>query len=162
MASDSDITRGGPAATGPAVLCYDGSDEARHAIEVAGELLGGGPAVVVTIWEPYGPSLLAPVGSTIGVAAGLAKEFDEVSVDLARKTADEGVAHAAGAGFEDPRPVIAHGKPRDAILEAADEQGARVIVMGNRGQGGAESAIFGSVSTAVLHRSAVPVLVVRG
>jgi|SRR4051794_11745964 nucleotide-binding universal stress UspA family protein len=149
-------------AGGPAMLCYDGSDEARHAIEAAGELLKGAPAVVVTIWEPYGLSLLAPVGSTIGVASGLAKEFDEASVELARKTADEGVVHAAAAGFEKPTPAIAHGKPRDAILEAAEEHGARVIVMGNRGQGGAESAIFGSVSTAVLHRATVPVLVVRG
>jgi nucleotide-binding universal stress UspA family protein len=146
---------------GPSLLCYDGSDEARHAIGVAGELLKGGPAVVVTVWEPYGPSLLAPVGSTIGVASGLAKEFDEASVELARKTADEGVSRAAAAGFEDPRLAIAHGKPRDAILEAAEEYGAAVIVLGNRGQGGAESAIFGSVSTAVLHRSPVPVLVVR-
>ena len=147
--------------TGPAILCYDGSDEARRAIEVAGGLLGGGPAVVVTIWEPYGPSLLSPVGSTIGVASGLAKQFDEASVELARKTADEGVAHAAAAGFDDPQPVIAHGKPREAIVEAAKEHGGRVIVLGNRGHGGAESAIFGSVSTGVLHRAPVPVLVVR-
>jgi nucleotide-binding universal stress UspA family protein len=145
----------------PALLCYDGSDEARHAIEVAGGLLKGGPAVVLTVWEPYSPSLLAPVGSAIGVASGLAKQFDEASVALARKTADEGVGHAADAGFEDPQPVILHGKPRDAILETAEEHAAAVIVMGNRGQSGPESAVFGSVSTAVLHRSPVPVLVVR-
>jgi len=146
---------------GPALLCYDGSDEARHAIDVAGGLVKGGPAVVITVWEPYSPSLLAPVGSTIGVASGLAKEFDEASVELARKTADEGVSRAAAAGFEEPKPVIVHGKPRDAILEAAEEHGASVIVLGNRGQGAAEAVIFGSVSTAVLHRSPVPVLVVR-
>jgi nucleotide-binding universal stress UspA family protein len=145
----------------PALLCYDGSDEARHAIQLAGELLTGGPAVVLTVWEPYGLSLLAPVGSTIGVASGLAKEFDEASVGLARKTADEGVRHATAAGFEDPKAAIVHGKPRDAIVEAAEEHAARVIVMGSRGLGGAESAVFGSVSTAVLHRAAVPVLVVR-
>jgi nucleotide-binding universal stress UspA family protein len=149
------------APTGPALLCYDGSDDARHAIDVAGELLKGRPAVVVTVWEPYGPSLLAPVGSTIGVASGLAKEFDEASVELARKAADEGVSRAAAAGFEEPKPLIVHGKPRDAILEAAREHDAAVIVLGNRGQGAAEAVIFGSVSTAVLHRSAVPVLVVR-
>jgi nucleotide-binding universal stress UspA family protein len=146
---------------GPALLCYDGSDEARHAIAVAGELLKGGPAVVITVWEPYGPSLLAPVGSAIGVASGLAKQFDEASVELARKTADEGVGHAAAAGFEAPEPVVVHGKPRDAILEAAQDRAAREIVLGNRGQGAAEAVIFGSVSTAVLHRSPVPVLVVR-
>jgi nucleotide-binding universal stress UspA family protein len=148
-------------AEGPAILCFDGSDEARHAIDAAAELLHGGPALVLTVWEPYSPSLLSPVGSTIGVASGLAKEFDEASVELARQTADEGAKLAAAAGFKSPQPQIAHGKPREAILEAAREHSARVIVMGNRGQGGAESAIFGSVSTAVLHRAQVPVLVVR-
>lgn len=148
-------------ALGPAILCYDGSDEARHAIEAASGLLTPGPAVVLTVWEPYGPSLLAPVSSTIGVASGLAKEFDEASVDLARRTAEEGVRLAAAAGFEEPKPVIAHGKPRDAIVEAAQEHGARVIVMGNRGYGGAASTLLGSVSTSVLHHAPVPVLVVR-
>src|SRR4051794_14116446 len=147
--------------TGPALLCYDGSDDARHAIDVAGGLLRGGPAVVLTVWEPYGPSLLAPVGSTIGVATGLAKEFDEASVKLARQTADEGVSRAAAAGFEEPKPAIVHGKPRDAILEAAQEHDAAVIVLGNRGQGAAEGVVFGNGSAALLHRSAVPVLVVR-
>jgi nucleotide-binding universal stress UspA family protein len=146
---------------GPALLCYDGSEEARHAIEVAGGLLKGGPAFVLTVWEPYGPSLLAPVGSAIGLASGLAKEFDEASVELARKTADEGVRIASAAGFEGPEPAIVHGKPRDAILESAQERGAAVIVLGSRGQSGPELAVFGSVSTAVLHRSSVPVLVVR-
>jgi nucleotide-binding universal stress UspA family protein len=146
---------------GPALLCYDGSDDARHAIRAAKELLSPGPAVVLTVWEPYSPSLLAPVSSTIGVASGLAKEFDEASVDLARRTADEGVRIATEAGFEDPKPAIVHGKPRDAIIEAAEEHGARVIVMGNRGHGATESTLFGSVSRAVLHRSRVPVLVVR-
>ena len=146
----------------PAILCYDGSDEARHAIEAGGALLGGGPAVVLTVWEPYSPSLLSPVGSTIGVASGLAKEFDDASVEVARQTSEEGVRHAVKAGFENPQPHIAHGKPRDAILETAEERSARVIVIGHRGHGGAESAIFGSVSKGVLHNSAVPVLVVRG
>jgi nucleotide-binding universal stress UspA family protein len=147
---------------GPALLCYDGSEPARRAIEAAGELLKGGPALVLTVWEPYRPSLLSPVSSTIGVASGIAKEFDEVSVDIATKTAEEGAGIASAAGFEDVKPLIVHGKPRDAIVEAAEEHNARIVVMGNRGQGGAESVLYGSVSTAVLHRAPVPVLVVRG
>ena len=146
---------------GPALLCYDGSDDARHAIQAAKDLLTPGPTIVLAVWEPYSPSLLAPVRSTLSVASGLAKEFDEASVDLARRTADEGVRIAVEAGFEDPKPLIVHGKPRDAIVEAAEEHGAHVIVMGNRGHGATESTIFGSVSTAVVHRSQVPVLVVR-
>lgn len=144
---------------GPALLCYDGSAQARRAIEVAGALLGGGPALVVCVWEPYSPSLLAPVSGGVAVATGLAKEFDEVSADLARKSADEGAGIAAAAGF-DAVPLVVHGRPRDAIVTEADTQGARVVVMGNRGQGGAESVLSGSVPAAVLRRCSRPMLVV--
>jgi nucleotide-binding universal stress UspA family protein len=145
----------------PALLCYDGSPPARGAIEAAGELLGGGPALVLTVWEPYKPPLHAPVGGAIALATGFAKEFDEAAVDIARRTADEGAEIARAAGF-DAKPLIVRGKPRDAIVDAAQEHETRVVVMGRRGQGGAESVFYGSVSTAVLHRCPVPVLVVRG
>lgn len=148
------------APTGPVLLCYDGSDAARRAIETAAELLQGGSALVLTVWEPFRASLLSPIGSTIGVASGMAKEVDEASVAVATRTAEEGVSIAATAGF-DPQPVIGHGKPRDAIVEAAQQHGARVVVMGSHSHGGAEAALFGSVTTGVLHRSAAPVLVVR-
>ena len=41
-----------PAADGPLLLCYDGSEDAKHAIEHAGRLLGGRDALVVTVWHP--------------------------------------------------------------------------------------------------------------
>lgn len=33
------------------VVCYDGSDDARHAIESAAGLFGGRHALIVTVWE---------------------------------------------------------------------------------------------------------------
>jgi hypothetical protein len=33
---------------GPVLLCYDGSETARRAIERAGRLLAGGPVVMLT------------------------------------------------------------------------------------------------------------------
>src|SRR4051794_27620580 len=39
-------------ADGPLLLCYDGSEDARHAIEHAGHVLGGRDALVVTVWQP--------------------------------------------------------------------------------------------------------------
>jgi nucleotide-binding universal stress UspA family protein len=147
-------------ADGPALLCYDGSAPARHAIEVAGELLGGGTALVLTVWEPFRAGIVEPIGTTIALASGLAKEFDAISVELATKSANEGVEAAADAGF-DATPLVLRGKPRDVIVAAAEEHDARAVVMGNRGQGGAESVLYGSVSTGVLHRCPVPVLVVR-
>src|SRR5450755_2820560 len=36
----------------PALLCYDGSDDAAAAIAKAAEFLAPRPAVVLTVWEP--------------------------------------------------------------------------------------------------------------
>jgi nucleotide-binding universal stress UspA family protein len=142
------------------LLCDDGSEPARRAIAAAGELLGGGPALVLTVWEPYKPGLFQAVGGTIALASGLAKEFDEVSLRMANECAAEGVKAAAAAGF-DATPLVVRGRPRDAIVDAAREHRARAVVVGSRGQGGVESVLYGSVSMGVLHESPVPVLVVR-
>jgi hypothetical protein len=40
------------------LLSYDGSDAARRAIERAGQLLGGGEAIVLTVWESLGSAIL--------------------------------------------------------------------------------------------------------
>src|SRR4051812_30555535 len=62
-------------ADGPLLLCYDGSEDARHAIEHAGHVLGGRDALVVTVWQPT-PALATPAsaGATDGT-------FDVVEVD---------------------------------------------------------------------------------
>jgi nucleotide-binding universal stress UspA family protein len=83
-----------------------------------------------------------------------------VALRTARECADAGVAAARAAGF-DAEPLVVRGRPRDAIVEAAREHGARAVVMGSRGQGSVESVLYGSVSMAVLHESPAPVLVVR-
>jgi len=144
----------------PARLCYDGSPGARRAIDVGGGLLGGGPAVVLTVWQPVGLSLLAPVSGTIGRASGISGEFDEIAANAASDCAAQGVELARASGF-DAVPMALDGHPREVILETAQQQGARVIVLGSRGLSGVESALLGSVATGVLHHShGIPLLVV--
>jgi nucleotide-binding universal stress UspA family protein len=154
------LTQEGSTPAGPVLLCDDGSKPARRAIAAAGELLGGGPALVVTVWEPYKPGLFQAVSGTVALASGLAKEFDEAALQMATECAAEGVKAATEAGF-DAQPLVVRGRPREAIVEAAREHRARAVVVGNRGQGSVESVLYGSVSMGVLHESPVPVLVVR-
>ncbi|MGZ4325074.1 MAG: universal stress protein, partial [Solirubrobacteraceae bacterium] len=35
------------------LIAYDGSPDARSAIDHAGELFSGEPATVLTVWEPF-------------------------------------------------------------------------------------------------------------
>jgi hypothetical protein len=42
---------------GPLIICYDGSEDARYAIERAGDLLRNRPALVLTAWQPAENSL---------------------------------------------------------------------------------------------------------
>jgi nucleotide-binding universal stress UspA family protein len=50
----------------------------------------------------------------------------------------------------------------EGILDTARELGVDLIVMGSHGRHGLEKLLLGSVTTRVLGRSPVPVLVVRG
>ena len=63
--------------------------------------------------------------------------------------------------FPGARPIIREGMPRAAILEAAVETKADLIVMGTHGHTGLTHAFFGSVAEHVVRHSRVPVLTVR-
>jgi hypothetical protein len=78
---------------GPILLCYDGSDHARRAIEDSAEILGGGEALVLTAFESIGSVLLrhTPFEET-----ELGREFKEISQDVVNEL-DSGAAERAEA-----------------------------------------------------------------
>jgi len=162
---------------GPVLLCYDGSGAARRAIEHAGRVLGGAEGVVLTVWESLGSPILRHLPSeqtefgrdARGIAEDVVAELDAGTEERARATAAEGVALATAVGF-DARALahraLAEAAERDAVtvwravLDAADEQAAEMIVLGSRGRSGVKSMVLGSVSYGVVHNSRRPVLIV--
>jgi len=56
--------------------------------------------------------------------------------------------------------LVPVGYPPEAILNAADEEGCDVIVIGTHGKGFLSHTFFGSVSNAVLHRTRKPVFII--
>ena len=63
--------------------------------------------------------------------------------------------------FVSSQMVIAtDGKPGEAIVQKAEENGASLIVMGSRGLNAIRRTFTGSVSDYVLHHANIPVLVV--
>ena len=141
------------------VLTYDRSEDARRAIAVAGELLGGRPAVVVHAQIQIPPPM-------IGAAPNGPSEDEVVERYMearSRRVLDEGVDLAAKAGFEpDGVNKIADGVSGvwHAIIEVAKERDAELIVVGHRGLSRVKSALIGSVSNGVVNHSTVPVLTV--
>ena len=147
-------------ADGPLLLCYDGSDDAKHAIERAGELFDGRHALVVTAWRPTVPGGLGWAAAS-EASAGSFVVLDRAAAELAGRIAAEGARIAHEAGLDAKSEVVeAVGPVWTRIVETADQHDAATIVMGSRGLTGLRSMLLGSVSSAVVHHSNRPTLVI--
>jgi nucleotide-binding universal stress UspA family protein len=144
------------------LICYDGSSDAKAAIEHAAELLGAHPATVLTVWEPF-MEVLERSPSGMGLAPGIvdAEKIDEANRQNAEQRAQEGADLARKAGLNaQPRTCSQTSTIAIAILSQADEVGASAVVMGSRGLTGLKSLLLGSVSHAVIQHADRSVVVV--
>lgn len=144
------------------LICYDGSADARAAIERAGELLKGAPAMILTVWEPY-TEALARTPTAVGLSPSFpdSEGIDELSQKNAEEVAQQGTDLAKRLGLNAQPRVVAHtASITNTILAQADAVGASAIVMGTRGRTGLKSLLLGSVSHGVIQHADVPVLIV--
>jgi nucleotide-binding universal stress UspA family protein len=74
---------------------------------------------------------------------------------------EEAVGLVAGSGVE-AKAAVVDARPVDGLLALADEHQARMIVVGTHGELPIMGVVLGSTVYKLLHRSPVPVLVVRG
>jgi nucleotide-binding universal stress UspA family protein len=142
------------------VIAYDGSENARHAIEVAARQLGPRHADVVHVWEPLASatSRLAIYAVAFGASAG---EEVALEAERARATADEGARIARDAGFDAKAVTLrSDGPVADAIVQYVEEHAPPIVVMGTRGLSGARSVLAGSVSHQVTQHLHTAVLTV--
>jgi len=148
-------------ADGPLLLCYDGSEDAGHAIQRAGALLPGRRALVVTVWQPTAvPSSLGFGGEAAGVVDFVA--LDRAAADDGSRLAGEGARIARQAGLiAEPVAVEAAGAVWKTIVDIADRDDAATIVMGSRGLTGLRARMLGSVSSDVVNHADRPMLIVR-
>ena len=141
---------------GPILFCYDGSDNADHAIEVTGGLLGRRRSVVLDVGPPLTPAeSLAMVSPVVPGAA-----FEELNTADALTRARAGAEHARTAGFDAEARATIDAPTWEGILDVADEIDASVIVLGSRGLSGAREVVVGSVSHEVAEHAGRPVLIV--
>jgi nucleotide-binding universal stress UspA family protein len=143
----------------PVMLTTDGSPTADKAtataIDLALEL--NTDLVIVSVWDvPYSAY------SAMGYAPVPANRYlATLEENQAAKAALEAAARAEEAGVE-TRLAVVRGFPVGAICDAAQRFDPQFLVIGSHGWGAVKRALFGSVSTGVLHHATCPVLVVRG
>jgi nucleotide-binding universal stress UspA family protein len=143
------------------LIAYDGSEDAKAAIQHAGKLMPGTTVTVLAIWEPF-TTLLDRTPETLRPLAAVrnADEIDRKSAEEAEESAQEGVAFARGAGLEATSlSTPLNGTVADTIIEQADRLDVDAIVVGSRGLTGM-ALLLGSVSLAVVQRADRTVVIV--
>jgi nucleotide-binding universal stress UspA family protein len=140
------------------VVGTDGSDTATQAVHQAVDLARsvGAKLELVSAYEPV-------------PAQRLREEQREAPEDLQwainpREDVDATLEAAAELARQAGVLVNVYprqGDPADAILDVAEEQGADLVVVGNKGMTGAKRFLLGSVPNKVSHHAPCSVLIIR-
>jgi nucleotide-binding universal stress UspA family protein len=140
------------------VVGTDGSETAAEAVRQAADLarIAGAKLSIVSAYEPVSKRRLE--GEQQDAPADVQHEIgprEDVNLVL-----DAAAAEAKKDGLEvQTHPVEAN--PAEAILNVAEETGADLIVVGNKGMTGARRYLLGSVPNNVSHHAPCSVMIVR-
>ena len=140
------------------VVGTDGSQTAGEAVREAIELAKavGASIELVSAYEPVSNQRLreesrqAPEDLQWSI-----NPREDVDATL-REAAER--AEEAGVGVN---VYAREGDPADAILDVAEERGADLIVVGNKGMTGAKRFLLGSVPNRVSHHAPCSVMIIR-
>jgi nucleotide-binding universal stress UspA family protein len=140
------------------VVGTDGSETATQAVRQAVDLAKqvGAGLEIVSAYEPVsGQRLRQERRETPEELQWAINPREDVEATLEAAAA---IATAAGlTATTHPR----QGDPADAILDVAEERGADLIVVGNKGMTGAKRFLLGSVPNKVSHHAPCSVLIIR-
>ena len=140
------------------VVGTDGSETAREAVQQAIGLAKavGASIELVSAFEPTPSQRLRRRAREVPQDAQWTVNPRE-EVDATLREASEAIERAGVA----VTPYAREGDPADAILDVAEERGADLIVVGNKGMTGAKRFLLGSVPNRVSHHASCSVLIIR-
>jgi nucleotide-binding universal stress UspA family protein len=145
----------------PVIVCFDGSNDGRYAIESAADLFPDRHCVVLTVRQPVGAF---EGGMWAGEPTVLVDpiQTEREAATEGERVANEGVRLAQAAGLDAEAVAVSGTAPVwRMIVDAGATFDAAVIVLGSRGLAGLRAMLFGSVSGAVIHHAGRPTLVAR-
>jgi nucleotide-binding universal stress UspA family protein len=140
------------------VVGTDGSETASEAVRQAVELAKqiGAKIQLVSAYEPVSRARLrqeqAQVPDDLQWMVNPREDVDATLEEASDTVRDAGV---------EVETYARQGDPADAILDVAEETGADLIVVGNKGMTGAKRFLLGSVPNKVSHHAPCSVLIIR-
>jgi nucleotide-binding universal stress UspA family protein len=137
---------------GTVLLAVDGSKHAEKAVDLATQLVQDDAEVVVLHVTEILPARFQTVTSADYTS-------DTEAIELAKRYAKD--LGATGVKARTEFRHIRYGHVARVIVEAAEELGADVIVMGSHGRSDLTAVLLGSVAHKVLHHADRPVLIAR-
>lgn len=162
------------------LVAADGSEHARKAARIAGSLAGRYDAELiiahVLTGQPVPEALhhMAEAEHLVQPQGGGPSQLGRLSIETRSKAEEERLAAAIGTkileqsaslarqeGARRITPIELSGHAADALLGAARDCGADLVVCGSRGFGAVGSVVMGSVSSRLAHHLEVPCLTVK-
>jgi nucleotide-binding universal stress UspA family protein len=144
---------------GSIVVGTDGSDTAKEAVAQAADLakVVGGRVLLVSAYEPVPEARLRHERTEVPEdVSWMVNPREDVQAVL-----DGEAERIKKLGVENVETFAREGDPADAILDVAEETGADLIVVGNKGMTGARRFLLGSVPNKVSHHAPCNVMIVR-
>ena len=141
------------------VVGTDGSETASEAVRQAAELAKqvGAKVHLVSAYEPVPEGRLREERQQV---PGRPPVDGQPARGRERRRSRRRPTRLREAGV-DVETHAREGDPADAILDVAEEEGADLIVVGNKGMTGAKRFLLGSVPNKVSHHAPCSVMIIR-
>ena len=139
--------------SGKLVVAYDGSLGSKKALMLGASLAQGLSAQLILLRVLDPAKLIDSEINDVEKARAVYKRRYEESLA-------EGKQLVANLG-DAVHTVLLEGNPAEAIIEYANQEQAKIIVVGTRGLGGFKRLLLGSMAQALVTYSEIPVLVAK-
>lgn len=142
------------------LVAYDRTPASRAALTAAMELLDNNMAEHVTILSVMDNHDEDPTFEVAARMAGLLNEPIETDLEAPAIELEHSLVDLIKGHADACTTVVMRGKPADVVATAAKDLGIDLIIMGRRSKGALQTAL-GSVSTAVVRMTDLPVLLTK-